>query len=149
MARRRSRSKTPRKPRSKTINAAGVVEATMIANAVTQGFFNVGIGQFVMNTNSMTGSQITARELISGLTGGSYGTMSSIKLPKVGGGYQTLTSGMTFGDQIKENLSNNGGKMVMSLVLIPAGFKAFKKLTSKPRSLTNQALKMSGLPVRV
>ncbi len=121
----------------------------MIASAVTTGFFNVGIGDFVMSKSSMGCSQITARELISGITGGSYGTAGSIKLPKVGGGYQTLTTGMPFADQVKDNLSNNGGKMVVSLVLIPAGFKAFKKLTSKPRSLTNQALKMSGLPVRV
>jgi len=109
----------------------------------------VGIGDFVMSKTSMSGSQITARELFSGLTGGSYGTASSMKLAKVGGGYTTLNTGMAFGDQVKDNLSNNGGKMVVSLVLIPAGFKAFKKLTSKPRSLTNQALKMSGLPVRV
>ena len=152
MARRKFRSKT-RSRAPKTINAARIVEATLIASAVTQGFFNVGIGDFVMSKSSMNPSQITARELISGLTGGSYVTLTTSSTPAFNqnqGNYmKTVTSGSNFGDMVKQNLSSNGAQMVGSLILIPAGFKVFNKLTSKPRSMANQALKMSGLPVRV
>ena len=148
MARRKNSRKAPRRM-PKTINALTILESGMIASAVTKGFFDVNIGEFVMSQSSLTKNQITARELISGLTGGSYGTTQSVKLAKVGGGYQTLTSGSDFGDTVKQNLSNNGGAMIASLVLIPVGFKVVSKLTSKPRSLVNRTAKMAGLPMRV
>tara|TARA_R110000737_G_scaffold101530_2_gene135213 strand:- start:239 stop:685 length:447 start_codon:yes stop_codon:yes gene_type:complete len=148
MARRKSRSKSPRRT-SKTINALSVFESGMIASAVTKGFFDVNIGEFVMSQTSMTKNQITARELISGLTGGSYGTTQSIRLKQLGGTYATITSGSDFGTTVKENLANNGGAMLASLVLIPVGFRVVSKLTSKPRSLVNKTAKMAGLPLRV
>jgi len=150
MARRRTRRKT-RRSNPKTLNAAKVLEAGMIASAVTQGFFNVGIGDFVMSKSSMGPSQITARELIAGLTGqaGGYGTQYQITTGNKAGGYTTSTRGMAFAEQVQANLQNNGARMVGSLILIPAGFKVFNKLTRQPRSMANKALKMSGLPVRV
>ena len=146
MARRRTRKKT-RRSSPKTINAARVFESALIANAVTQGFFNTTIGEFAFSTSAMGQSQITARELLSGISGGSFGTMSQAK--NVGKLGMVLPTGMDFGSTVKNNLSNGGAQMVASLILIPAGFKVFSKLTSKPRSMTNKALKMSGLPVRV
>ena len=148
MARRRTRRKTTRRS-PKTINAAKVLEAGMIASAVTQGFFNVNIGEFVMSQSGLGQSQITARELISGLTGGSYGTMTTAKVARAGGGYTVGTTGSPFGQMVQQNLASNGARMVGSLILIPAGFKVFNKLTRQPRSMANKALKMSGLPVRV
>ncbi len=146
MARRRTRKKT-RRSSPKTINAARVLESALIANAVTQGFFNTTIGDFAFSKDAMSQNQITARELFSGLSGGSFGTMT--KATKVGQlGFKAGT-GMSFGQTVQDNLSNNGGQMVASLILIPAGFKVFSKLTTKPRSMANRALKMSGLPVRV
>ena len=145
MARRKTRKKT-RRSSPKTINAARVLESALIANAVTQGFFNTTIGDFAFSKEAMSQNQITARELFSGLSGGSFGTMT--KGQKTALGYQAGT-GLTFGKTVQDNLSNNGGQMVASLILIPAGFKVFSKLTSKPRSMANRALKMSGLPVRV
>lgn len=146
MARRRTtRRKTTRRS-PKTINAAKVLEAGMIASAVTQGFFNVTIGDFVMSQSGLGQSQITARELLSGLTGGSYGTMTGSSSV---GPYQTKPTGMAFGATVQNNLASNGARMVGSLILIPAGFKVFNKLTRQPRSMANKALKMSGLPVRV
>jgi hypothetical protein len=67
----------------------------------------------------------------------------------MGGGVQYQTFGVPFGEQVKENLKDNGAKMIGSLILIPAGFKVFKKLSRKPLGTMNKALKMSGLPVRV
>jgi hypothetical protein len=50
MARRRTR-RTPRKSRrTKTFNIASALEAGLIGNALTRGFFNVSIGEFVMST---------------------------------------------------------------------------------------------------
>ena len=148
MARRRTtRRKTRRSP--KTINAAKVLEAGMIASAVTQGFFNVNIGEFVMSQSGLGQSQITARELISGLTGGSYGTMTTAKVARGGGQFAYSSTGSPFGQTVQNNLASNGARMAVSLVLIPAGFKVFNKLTRQPRSMANKALKMSGLPVRV
>jgi hypothetical protein len=145
MARRRNR-RTPRKTRrNKTFNIASALEAGLIGNALTQGFFNVSIGEFVMSTAPMQNSQITARELISGLSGGSFGTMTKQSVGQFG----TAVSGGTFGQTVKSNLQANAGGMIASLILIPAGFKVFNKLSSKPRGLTNKALKMSGLPLRV
>lgn len=145
MARRRTR-RTPRKSRrTKTFNIASALEAGLIGNALTRGFFNVSIGEFVMSTAPMGQSQITARELFSGLTGGSFGTMTKQNMGALG----TVSMGNTFGNTVRSNLQANAGPMVASLILIPAGFKVFNKLSSKPRSLTNKALKMSGLPLRV
>ena len=146
MARRRTRKKT-RRSSPKTINAARVLESALIANAVTQGFFNTTIGDFAFSKSAMAQNQITARELFSGLSGGSFGTMS--KAQNVGQLGMKAGTGMAFGETVKSNLTNNGGQMVASLILIPAGFKVFSKLTTKPRSMANRALKMSGLPVRV
>ena len=150
MARRRTRRKT-RRSSPKTINAAKVLEAAMIGSAVTQGFFNVGIGDFVMSKSSMGPSQITARELIAGITGqtGGYGTQYKVTSTMSGGRQTTSTRGLAFAEQVKENLQNNGAQMAVSLVVIPGAFKVFNKLTRKPRSTLNKALKMSGLPLKV
>lgn len=145
MARRRTRRTARKTRRTKTFNIASALEAGLIGNALTQGFFNVSIGEFVMSQGAMGQSQITARELFSGLTGGSFGTMTKQNMGALG----TVTMGNTFGNTVRSNLQANAGPMVASLILIPAGFKVFNKLSSKPRSLTNKALKMSGLPLRV
>ena len=50
MARRRTRRKAPSR-RSKTFNVASALEAGLIANAVTNGFFNADLGTFIMSTD--------------------------------------------------------------------------------------------------
>jgi hypothetical protein len=155
MAARKSRRKTTRRRSPKTFNLAGLAESALIANAVTQGFFNCTLNDFVFSTSGSSGGQgrsaITGRELIAGITGGvgGFGTMQTVTSAKMGGGVQYNTFGVPFGEQVRENLKDNGAKMVGSLILIPAGFKVFNKLTRKPRSTLNNALKMSGLPMKV
>jgi len=147
MARRRTtRRKTRRSPQ--TINAAKVLEAGLVASAITQGFFNVGLGDFVFNKTAMNPSQITARELISGVLGrgAGYGTQSTINMGQYAG---IVTTGNPFTEQVKVNLENNGAQMIGSLIVIPAAFKVFNRLSRQPRSMANKALKMSGLPLRV
>lgn len=143
MARRKTRRTTRRQP--KTFNLASLAESALIANAVTQGFFNVNLQEFI-GTSAMAPNQITARELISGISGGSFGT--SVKGGMAPGGYQ-LTAGYPFTETVRNNLTTNGAAMVGSLIVIPAGFKVFNRLTRKPRSTLNKALKMSGLPLKV
>ena len=146
MARRRTRSKTRRRTQ-KTFNLANVAESALIANAVTQGFFNVNLQEFISTSNLAPG-QITAREILRGITGTGAGFGTMAKGSTAPGGYQ-LTVGNQFTDQVKINLQNNGATMLGSLVLIPVGFRVFNKLTRKPRSTMNAALKMTGLPVKV
>ena len=158
MARRRTTKRRAPTRRAKTFNVANALEAGLIANAVTNGFFNCGLGDFVFSkdgggaSTTIAGrSTITARELIAGITGGAggFGTSGTSKLYKVGGGTVDMAYGQSFGLQVRENLSENGGQMVASLILIPAGFKVFNTLTKKPRSMANRALKMTGLPLKV
>jgi len=164
MARRKSRKmKKTRTPR--TLNLFGVAEAALIGNAVTQGFFGVGIGDFFLNKDGGPSgmvetrvNQITAREIINGITGrtGGYGTTGSRTTTTMGGGKITQNvyaggPGMGGGlsAAIKTNLAENGGQMLASLVIIPVAFRVGSKLTRKPRALVNKVGKMSGLPVRV
>ncbi len=157
MARRKSR-KTRSRRSAKTFNLGGLAESALIANAVTTGFFNCGLNDFIFakdgggSANTIAGrTTITAREILAGVTGGvgGYGTSSTAKIAQIGGGYKNVSAGGSFGMTVKENLKENGAAMVGSLILIPAGFRVFNKLTSKPRSTLNKALKMSGLPMKV
>lgn len=155
MARRRTRAKTTRRRSPKTFNVASALEAGLIANAVTQGFFNTDLKTFFFNKDGGVSknraqnlNQITIRELVSGITGGTGGYGTTMTGGTAPTGIQ-LTLGKSFGQTIRDNLNTNGGQMVASLVLIPVGFRVVSKLTSKPRALTNRAAKMAGLPVRV
>ena len=149
MPARKSRRKTTRRRSPKTFNLGSLAESALIANAVTQGFFDVSLQDFLMSTTGGTRGQITGRELLSGITGGSFGTIYTERRAQLGGGTTYNSVGQPFGAQVRENLSNNGAAMIGQLILIPAGFKVFNKLTRKPRSTLNNALKMSGLPMKV
>jgi len=151
----RRKSKKVRRSTRKTFNLASLAESALIANAVTTGFFNCSLNDFIRSPDGGAGSAgmnvITGRELLTGITGGSYGTSGTIK---AGGGMTGVrpynqATGSSFGVTVRENLADNGGMMIGSLILIPFGFRAFSKLTSKPRSTLNKALKMGGLPLKV
>ena len=157
MARRKSRKSKPRRSTTKSINLFNVAEAGLIANAVTRGFFNCSINDFVFSKDGSSGTlgktAITGREIIAGLTGGvgGYGTSVTVK---AGGGstgvrpYDQII-GNSFGEQVKANLTDNGGQMLASLIAIPIAFRVGAKLTKKPRAVVNKIGKMSGLPMRV
>ena len=149
MASRRKSRRTTLRSTTKTFNLGSLAESALIANAVTQGFFDTSLQDFIFSTTGGTRGQITGRELLSGITGGSFGTIYQERRAQLGGGTTYNTVGQPFAAQVRENLSNNGAAMVVQLVAIPAGFKVFNKLTRKPRSTLNKALKMSGLPMKV
>ena len=156
MARRKSRKKAPARRRTQTFNLMGVAEGALIANAITQGMFNADLKTFFLSTDggghisSTTGrSTITLREIVSGITGGSYGTQGTYATTLPGGNKVNVTYGQSFGNQLKTNLNENGLQMVGSLIAIPIAFRVGSKLARKPRALVNKVGKMSGLPVRV
>jgi hypothetical protein len=155
MARRRSRKKAPARRRTQTVNLLGVAEGALIANAITQGVFNSDLKTFFMNTDGGSGNrasnlyQITLRELISGATGGSYGTQTTMVTTTLNGQTRSSIVGGTLSEAIKQNLNDNGLQMVGSLIAIPIAFKVGSKLARKPRALVNKVGKMSGLPMRV
>jgi len=106
----------------------------MMADAITKGMFNAPLREFLMSTTGGTGykgsfsaTQITLRELLSGITGGSYGTQYTTTI-----GGKKGTYGNTMGDQLMENLKSNGLTMAFNLLAIPIAFKVGKQFLAKP-----------------
>jgi len=149
MARRKS-SKKPRRKTAKKVNLIGVAEALVIANVATEGLFNADLKTFMTGrvganayTPSNTDNVLTLPELL----GIDY---SGYSMSAVGQGPQniafTSVGAMT---KIRENIKVNGLDMTFKLILIPVGFRAVTKLTSKPRASANKLLTYTGLGVKV
>ena len=113
------------------VNAA---EGIALANVATMGLFNIGVFDFfTKGSNYGTPNVLTLRELFKG--------NQAIGM-KLGGGVATTPTI----DIIMNNLRANGFKTVAGMVLIPAGFKIGKKVSSAARSKINQnILKPVGL----
>ena len=105
----------------------------MIADAITKGVFNADLRSFLMsevgaaNTSGMKFTQITLRELLSGVKTGDYGTQYSAT-------YQgkKSTYGLTIGEQLKANIKANGLMMAFNLIAIPVAFKVGRQVLAKP-----------------
>jgi hypothetical protein len=110
-----------------------IAESAMLADAITKGVFNSDLRSFLMsevgaaNTSGTKFTQITLRELLSGATGGDYGTQYSMTQ-----GGKKSTYGNTFSDQIMANIKANGLQMAFSLLAIPIAFKVGKQVLAKP-----------------
>jgi hypothetical protein len=128
-----------------------IAVSALVANSITQGVFNTDLKTFIMGsktanaTNNTGAPMITARELISGLTGGTGGTSGGMMM---GGKY--FSYGDTFANTIKSNLEDNWVTMVAGVVLRPVIAKSVTRLIRKPVILpANRMLKSAGLEVRV
>jgi len=141
MARRKSK-KTRTRRSAKNINILNIAESALIANAVTVGLFNTNIKEFITGTTNYGSDGSTVLSLPE-LLGIDRKTGKSVAF---GGNYG---AGYSLSSVLQQNLRANGGKMLGQLILIPIGFKAVTKLTSKPRSTINKGLKMTGLPMKV
>ena len=126
------------------MNAA---QSLIVMNATTKALFGVGAVQFATQgwltpktTGSMGGAgnswTLSASELLSGLTGGSFGQSGS-------GPWTDNMAGLQAA--IKKNLEANGGQALATMIFVPVAFRVGKKLTSKPRADANRLLKMAGL----
>jgi len=122
----------------------------MVANAVTQGLFNVDLKTFFMGgltaegVHATGGRMITGKELLSGLTGGSAGTSGVMK----GLGGTSMRFGDTLAGQLKTNIKDNGLNMMLQVVGIPLAFKYGKKILAKPVINPVNRLIRNGLGVK-
>ena len=145
-------TKTTRRRRSKPkTNLTNIAVSALVANSITQGAFNTDLKTFIMGSKSAEASNyagssmITARELLSGLTGGSAGTSGGFML---GGKY--VAYGDNLQNTIKSNLEDNWVSMLAGVVLIPVVAKSVVKLIRKPVILpANRMLKSTGLDVKL
>ena len=105
----------------------------MMADAITKGVFNADLRSFLMSdtgaayTSGTKMTQITLRELLSGATGGSYGTTYTATI-----GGKKGTYGNTISEQLMANLKSNGLMMAFNLLAIPIAFKVGKQVLAKP-----------------
>lgn len=141
MARRRRTTK-PKRRVSKAVNAVGVAESMVLANAVTKGFFGTNLVEFMTGFQDgkfKAGADGSYRLSLPELAGF---TTSGFNPTNIGGRYG---AGFGIGDALKYNLKNNAGSMVTTLIVAPILFRAGSKLLRKPRSQANKLLKMSGV----
>ena len=119
--------------RTKVTSALKVAESVMIADAITKGVFNADLRSFLMsevgaaNTSGTKFTQITLRELLSGVKTGDYGTQYSATYQ---GKKSTYGVGIT--EQLKANIKANGLMMAFNLIAIPVAFKVGRQVLAKP-----------------
>ena len=124
---------TRRTRRSKTTSVLKIAESALLADAITKGVFNADLRNFLMSTTgaaSTSGTkftQITLRELLSGISGGSYDTQYTMTQ----GGKKSVY-GNTISEQIMDNLKKNGLMLAFNLVAIPVAFRVGKRVLAKP-----------------
>jgi len=131
-----------------------IAVSALVANSITQGAFNLNLKDFFLSepgaqfVNPTGGMQITLKELISGLTGGSAGT-SGVMKGMAGGRPQAW--GTTLGGQIQENLMTNAVPLMVGVVGIPVAARVISRLIRKPVILpANRMLKNTlGLEVKI
>jgi hypothetical protein len=120
----------------------------MIADQLTKGMFNAPLREFLTSTTGGTGygtgfsaTQITLREILSGATGGDYGTQYTTTI-----GGKKGTYGNKFGDQVVANLKENGLMMAFNLIAIPVAFRVGKRVLAKSLiNPVNRQIRMVGI----
>jgi len=149
MAQRRNRTngrftKSTRRRRTKPkTNLTNLAVSGLVANSITEGLFRSNIVDFV--TGRMDGAY----------KAGADGSLR-LTLPELlgisgrGGFGGTYASGYDLQSALKKNISDNGGKMLASVILIPMVAKVVTKVIRKPIILpVNRMLKTTGLDVKV
>lgn len=155
MARRKSRRKTSRRRSPKRTNVLNVAQSIILGNAVTEGFFNTNMFEFVTGRiggaytpgSIAQGSQITLPELLGagmGTTG--RNPLAHSSAPMQTSGYGGVV-GMSFTQQVQENLKTNGVGMMTTLIVTPVAFKIISNLAKKPRAEFNKLARNVGLPI--
>ena len=143
MAKRKAKSRSRKKTAFNLTNAA---MSLIVANGVSQGMFNVGLPTFLglssnfdtTGSSSNNSNEITAKEIINGVTG-------------VGDGYGIYTAGESvwtgqIGQVLVSNLKRNVVPLMVTVVGVPIAFKLGKKVLGKPIiNPTNRLLKAVGI----
>jgi len=136
----RRKKKTSRRSRQKGVSILGVAETYMLASAATNTLFNMNALEFVMGEPGApswgTGAgynKIGLKELFSKTQ-----YQGNNKMGGIGSQRPTM-------DLIKENLNNNWGSGVASMILIPLGFRVGKQIARPAISRTNRLLGKAGI----
>ena len=136
----RKKAKSPRRSRRNTsISLVNVAENYILGSAVTQGLFGTTLYNFATegwlrpkSPGSQMGSgnswSLSASELISSAMG-DPSHMSS-QWQGMGG----------VGAAVRQNLKNNGGKSIATLIFVPMVFRGVKKVAGKPIRMVNKVL---------
>jgi len=136
MARRKAKRRTSRR---KNVNLLNLAQGVVVGNAVTQGFFNNNIYEFL--TGRVDGafapggdgsSKISLPELVGFGSGGLGGNIGGVKPG-------------TLGKTVQANFSANGGMMIGTVLLAPFLFKFGKKAMRPLLSAGNTMLRGSGV----
>lgn len=143
MAKRKAKRKSNRKSAFNLTNAA---MSLIVANGVSQGMFNVGLPTFfglasnfdTTVSSANNSNEITAKEILSGLTG-------------MGDGYGIYTAGESqwtgqLSQVLVSNLKRNAVPLMVTVVGVPMAFKLGKKVLGGPIIRpANRMLKAAGI----
>lgn len=117
------------------------MESGLMANAVTEAAFNTNIKEF------LTG--VTEKGYRPGSDGSSVITLPELLGAGPGGFGGNYSADLNFGKVLQANLKDNGAKLLISLIVIPAAFRVGSKLLKKPRAQANRLLRETGMGVKV
>ena len=151
-----ARRKMKKNSRSKKqpLSITGVAESLILANAGTKALFGTTLPKFALEgwatpitptTGGGYGSGnsygFSAAELIKGTLGIGDGFGQASTYPFSGG--SNTWEGVSVA--IKQNLRANGVSSLMTVILVPVGFRLGKKLMNRPIRSGNKLLKMAGI----
>jgi len=139
MARRRSNRKPRRRSPKPMVNLLNLAEGFVVSNAATNALFGSDVipfmteGWLTKQTTATDNSwELSAAELFSGLTGGSFGISSK------------FGSSGSLQDALKYNLQRSGSH-VATMILAPIAFRVGKKVARQPINRLNRGIKALGL----
>lgn len=142
-ARRKTRTPARRRTTKPMLNVLKTAETVVLANAATKALFGTDVASFALDgwarpqgAGSNNSWELSAAELVSGLTGGSFG---------FGEKYLGMVGEQPVMAAIKKNLSDNGGQALATMLLAPIGFKVARKVLARPLiNPANRMLKAAG-----
>ena len=143
MARKKSKSKAPRRRKSKAINLLNLGEGLLVGNIITETVFNSNMWDFFTAGSGLPFSQEFAK---------SDGTMKVTLLELIQWKGDASNVGSAFGtefgtgrmDVIKQNLQANLLGGVLTLAGVKVGSKILKKQLRPTFKQVNQVIDMSG-----
>jgi hypothetical protein len=136
------RKKQTRRRKDSRFNALSALEGLLFANILSQAAFNESAWNFLTaGTKLNPGTKWTGQ----GSQVLSLKELMNWSPARVGGSY----AGMSGGEVIAKNLSENWLEAGFNSIILGAGFKIGSKMLAKPRRVVNKNLKMLSIPVKV
>ena len=137
------RKKQTRRRRDNRFNATNALEGLLFANILTEAAFKTDAWNFLTAGTSLNpGTKWTGQ-------GATVVSLKELVTWPTSAHSPGAYSGSSRGDIIMGNLSKNWLDAGFKSLMLGIGFKAGKKILSKPRRIVNKNLKMLSIPVRV